>query len=126
MFYQLSLALAREMYPEPKKRGRPSKWTSVNKGVLVVEIERLIDNDDQFHGIEWACAQLAKREPWVSFLETKDGDFVADPAEALRQVYFASRSDKWATVARGSFKYHEYMGTVDTWDKEVFDCVKKS
>src|SRR5262245_55300052 len=42
MFYQLSLALARELYPEPKVSGAKRKWTFLNQGALVVEIERLI------------------------------------------------------------------------------------
>jgi len=124
MFYQLSLALAREIYPEPKKRGRKSKWTELNKGVLVVEVERLIHADDPAHGVEWACGVLAKREPWASFLESKEGSFSPDPKEALRKVYFDFRSDKWANISRDAYKYHEHEGIVEQWDEDVFNVVK--
>jgi hypothetical protein len=94
-WFQLSLALARELYPEKKKPGRKSKWTLLNKGALVVEIERLTTPDDASHGVAWACKQLALREPWKSFLEIRESDnAVPDPAEALRTVYFKSCSKK--------------------------------
>lgn len=125
MFYELSLALAREIYPEPKKRGRKSKWTDLNKGALVVEIERLVKPDNPSHGVDWACCVLAKREPWASFLETKDGNSLsADPSEALRQIYFKFRRDKWANVSRDAFKRYEHEGAMALWDKSVFDFVR--
>ena len=31
MFYQLALALARELYPEPKRSGRKTKCTDLNR-----------------------------------------------------------------------------------------------
>jgi hypothetical protein len=51
MYYELSLALARELFPEPKKRGRHSKWTVLNRGALVVEIERLANVDNPAYGV---------------------------------------------------------------------------
>ena len=127
MFVQLSLALAREIYPEPKKRGRKSKWTYLNKGALVVEVERLVRPDDESYGVQWACRQLAKREPWASFLEAKEGsDLGSDPAEALRQIYFKFRNDKWATVSRDAFKQYEAEGAITIWEKQVSDFVKNS
>ncbi|TCT09475.1 hypothetical protein [Paralcaligenes ureilyticus] len=126
MFYELSLALAREIYPEPKKRGRKSKWTYLNKGALVVEVERLVKPDDSLHGVEWACGVLAKRDPWASFLEAKESDgFATDPAEALRQVYFKFRRDRWATVSRSAFKQCEHTDAMPVWDKWVCDFVRK-
>jgi hypothetical protein len=125
MFYQLSLALAREIYPEPKKRGRKSKWTDLNKGALIVEIERLVVPGDTSHGVVWACTQLAKREPWVSFLEAKEGDTSnPDPAEALRRIYFSFRNDKWATISREAFKQYEDEDAVMAWERKVSDFVK--
>jgi len=41
MYYKLSIALARELYPERKKVARKVKWNDMIKGILVVEIERL-------------------------------------------------------------------------------------
>lgn len=125
MFYKLALALAREIYPEPKKRGRKSKWTVLNKGVLVVEVERLVRPNDLAHGVEWACTQIAKREPWASFLEAKEGGtFGPDPAEALRQIYFEFRGDKWADVSRDAFRMYEHEDAIGEWVKKVSDFVR--
>lgn len=125
MFYELALALARELYPELKKRGRKSKWTALNKGALVVEVERLVRPNNQAHGVEWACNQLAKREPWASFLETKEGDTIdPDPAEALRKIYFNFRGDKWAGISRDAFKKYEQTNAIAEWEKHVTDFVK--
>lgn len=127
MFFQLSLALAREIYPEPKKRGRKTKWTDLNKGALVVEVERLVNADDPAHGVEWACRVLAGREPWESFLEMKEGsNFGPDAAEALRQVYFKFRRDKWAAVSRDAFKQYEAEDAITAWEERVSDFVKNS
>ncbi len=126
MFYELALALAREIYPEPKKRGRKSKWTALNKGALVVEVERLVRPNDLAHGVEWACKQLSKREPWASFLEAKEGGTLSpDPAEALRQIYFDFRGDKWSTVSRDAFKMYEHEGAIEQWENGVIDFVRK-
>jgi len=126
MFYELCLALARELYPEPRPRGRKSKWTLLNKGALVVEVERLVNPDDPLRGVAWACGVLASREPWKSFLETKEGgSFGPNPAEALRQTYFSFRGEKWAMAMRHSFKYHEHEGDLAKWDEDVFDYVRK-
>jgi len=125
MFYELALALAREIYPEPKKRGRKSKWTALNKGALVVEVERLMRPNDPAHGVQWACEQLSKREHWASFLEAKEnGTFGPDPAESLRQIYFDFRGDKWANVCRDAFKMYEYEGAIEQWEDYVIDCVR--
>lgn len=119
MYYELSLELARELFPEPKKPGRRSKWTALIKGVLVVEVERLVRPDDPSHGVEWACKQLAKREPWQSFLEVKEGvTFGPDPAEALRQVYYGYRGDKWADVTRCAFRVYEQKDAIAEWEEE--------
>lgn len=126
MFYELALALAREIYPEPKKRGRKSKWTALNKGALVVEVERLMRPNDPAHGVEWACKQLSKREPWASFLEEKgSGTLGPDPAEALRQIYFDFRGDKWSAVSRDAFKMYEHEGAIEQWENCVIDFVRK-
>lgn len=125
MFYQLALALAREIYSEPKKRGRKSKWMVLNKGALVVEIERLVKPGDPVHGVEWACNQLAKHEPWASFLEIKEGGTLGpDSAEALRQIYYDFRSDKWAEVSRDAFRWHKHENTLAAWEIMVLDSVR--
>ncbi len=124
MFYQLALELARELHPEAKKRGRKSKWTELSKGVLVVEVERLVIPNDPSHGIEWACTQLAKREPWVSFIEATEGELSSPaPAKALRQIYFEFRTHRWSAAFRDAFKYHQHEGRLAEWENLVIDAV---
>jgi hypothetical protein len=45
-WYGLALKLAKEnkAYTEPKKKGRKTKWDDYAKGVLVVEVERLLED----------------------------------------------------------------------------------
>lgn len=120
MFINLALELARELYPEPRKRGAKSKWSDLTKGCLVVEIERLV-REDSLHGIEWACTQLAKRDPWRSFLA--NGENIA---ESLRAKYYEFQQNKWAKTFRDAFKYYESQGTIEQWNELVLDAVKKS
>lgn len=125
MFYQLSLELARQLYPEPKKRGRKLKWTMQNMGALVVEVERIIKPDEPKYGISWACKQLATREPWTSFLEKKDGkERITDPGEAIRRIYYDFCKDRWAEVARDAFKMYEHENAIEEWESYVVDVVK--
>jgi hypothetical protein len=127
MFYELALTLARELYPEPRKRGRKTKWTAVTKGALVVEVDRIKWPNDSLHGVEWACGQLAKTEPWLSFLETKEGNsIVSDSAEALRKVYYEFRDDHWAKLVQESFIRHEREGRLDEWENLVIYFVTNS
>lgn len=125
MFYELALELAREIYPEAKKNRRKLKWTTLIQAALVVEVERLIRPNDRAYGLTWACKQLAKREPWASFIEEKESRTSSpDPAEALRQKYYDFRYDKWANVFRDVFKMHEREGLIDEWEKRVADWVR--
>ena len=119
MFYQLALALARELYPEPKKPGAKSKWTWLNQGALVVEVERLTKPGDPTHGVTWAAKSLSDREPWKTFLKGN-----AEPKEVLRTTYTRFRSHKWARVARHAFAWHEIEGTIAEWDGFVVDVVR--
>lgn len=125
MFYDLSLVLARELYPEPKKRGRKSKWTAPNQGALVVEIERLVKPGDSAHGVRWAAKQLAKREPWKSFLEVIESETTApNPPEALRNKYFSFKDEKWANTMRKAFKMYEHEGAIADWENQVADSLR--
>jgi hypothetical protein len=125
MFYELSLALARDLYPEPKKPGRKSKWTTLNLGALVVEIERIARPEEPDHGVAWGAKQLAKREPWKTFVKAKEsGRTWPDPAEALRQAYYSFKDNRWAEVMRDVFKMHDHQGTIAAWEEQVADYVK--
>lgn len=124
-FYELALKLARELHPEPRKRGRKTKWTGLAMGALLVEIDRIKSTDDPLHGVEWACGQLAKTEPWLSFLETKDSNnFASDPAEALRKVYYEFRDHHWVKLFRESFIRYESEGRLEEWENLVISLLR--
>lgn len=125
MFYQLSLALAREFLPKQKRAGRKSKWTVLNQGALVVEVERLIEEGNSNHGASWAAAQLALREPWKSFVESRDEEGVSkNPAEVLRTKYQRFKGNPWANVLRDGFKWCESQNEIDKWDARVLDYAR--
>lgn len=125
---QLARALAREFVPgfqEKKSAGRKSKWTDWHKGALVVEIERLVIPNDPAHGIEWAANQLAKSEPWKSFIDKKDSENSGDPGEALRKIYYAGKDLPTAKVMRNAFKYDEHTNSLNEWESSLIELVKK-
>lgn len=124
-FYSLALTLARELYPAKKKVGRQTKWTDLNKGALVVEVERLIDPTKSSKSVLWATKQLAKKEPWKSFIARTDSSNTnPDPAEALRQVYANFKKTRWASVSRGAFATHEFNESIPEWEAFVTDVVR--
>lgn len=128
-FFALSLALARDFvegFKEEEPIGRKLKWTDLIKGVLVVEVDRLVVPRSKVKGIKWACEQLVKQRPWKTFVSSNEGTFLpSDPAETLRTTYFGSRRDLWATFARGAFALHKLEGTVSAWDKIVVEVVER-
>jgi hypothetical protein len=124
MFYQLSLSLARELFPKPKRAGRKSKWTNLNQGALVVEIERLVEAGNSNRSVSWAAKQLAMRAPWKSFIESRDTkDLSNDPAEVLRTTYQRFKNNGWANMLRDAFKWCELQKEIDKWDAQVIDFV---
>ncbi len=125
MFYELALALAQKLYPEHEKRGRKVKWTDFGKGILVAEVERITRTKNATRGVTWACKQLAKTEPWKSFLDRKDSSFdSADPAEALRKTYYGFKCDRWAAVFRDALKLHQANDNLKPWNALVDEIVK--
>jgi len=127
-FYSLALALARDFVPgfqEKVSRGRKIKWTDPVKAVLVVEIERLVIPNDPTHGVERAAIILSQREPWKSFLESKDTTQSSpSPAGALRAIYYDARGDKLSKVFRSAFESYKQAGTTEQWTEMVLDIVR--
>ena len=118
-WYGLALKLAKELYTDTKKRGRKTKWNDYTKGILVVEVERLLKNKK---GIESACYQLSKIEPWKSFVETKEiSDTTPDAGAALHEQYADFKNNKWAEIHRDAYFYHEATNKIDEWDKMVLE-----
>ncbi|MFZ6730543.1 hypothetical protein ACO0LG_01275 [Undibacterium sp. Ji42W] len=129
-FYQLALALAREIVPcfkEKLKEGKPKKWDDYTQCVLAVEIERLTEQ-----GITQkdATKRLAKIEPWKSFLLGDSWDPAtcksADPADALKSQYKSATKLKLYSFTKNAFKYHEVTNTINEWNQEVLAIKKKN
>jgi hypothetical protein len=120
MTYQLALKLARELYPEPKRPGQKAKWNGPKIGKLVVEMERIIVPNSKPRGITFAATQLAKKEPWKSFVKG------ANKAETIRIAYTKGRNDPWSDVMRTTFKQDEIRGALAEWDQAVFETVNYS
>jgi hypothetical protein len=91
----------------------------LNRGALVVEIERLVKPGDPALGVTWAAKQLAKREPWGSLVGKK-----SNPGEALRKAYQDFKDDRFARMSRDAFCWHVREGTLAEWDAFVTDVVK--
>jgi hypothetical protein len=122
-YMALSLAMAREFVPgfqEEAKKGRPAKWDSVTKGILVVEVRRLVVPRTA-QGPTWACKQLASQKHWADFLEGKDAAVIlsTEPAEALRQIYQSFRNDRFANVAWDAYRWHRQTDTLEEWETFV-------
>jgi hypothetical protein len=117
MWYELALSMAREFYPEPQKKGRKPKWDNFKAAILVVEIERLSDLKNPSKGVQWASKQLAKKEPWKSFIEIKDSNLTSpDPAETIRKIYFDFKDDEWSERLRLTFKKYESNQDLEGWN----------
>lgn len=115
--YLLALRLARELYPEARKRGAKVSWTDQARAALVVEIERLVVQGDRSKGAAWAATQLAKQPLWQRF-------GVKGVAETLRKAYMDSKSNWLVPIMRDAFLLHEAQGTISEWNKIICDCVK--
>ncbi len=123
MFYELALTLARELYPEPKKKGEKTKWTDLNRAILAVEIERLIREDGK--SVSRAANCLAAREPWTSFLRGNDSnETTPDPGEALRRSYYQIVDDRLVRMLNIIFETFETSGRINQWDKYVEDFLQ--
>lgn len=119
-FYALAMSMALDLVPgfqlatERTKAGAPEKWTAIYSGYLVVELERLQEQNKNL-SVKSAAAVLAKRTPW------KDVVRGYNVAETLRQQYTATKKDKWATAFRHAFKTHVLEGRIAEWDAAVLD-----
>jgi hypothetical protein len=88
----LAVALAEDFVPAFKDKAKPgpsAKWTRLSAGMLVAEMDELIDPKAKSRGPKWAAKELAKRHPWRHFLRRNSAGATSDfdPGEALRQQY---------------------------------------
>ena len=116
-FYNLALILARELYPKNKKTGR-TKWTYVEGGYLVVEVERLQQQKENRlqMTIPRAASILARKKPWLSLLGGEPNHL------ALMQQFKKYKKHKFTKLTRDCFKYHELLGLLQKWDEMVMQC----
>jgi len=120
----LALALARELYSAPRPTSTV-KWSPLIEGVLVVEIERLVEPGNRKRSATWAARELAERQPWGDFLAKADADpedpeeAPKDPAESLRRRYSRVRHSKKMLMFRKAFAHYEWEKTVAEWDAMV-------
>lgn len=126
MFFRLSLALAREFIPgfqEKKKRGTKVKWNTSRHGVLVVEIEKI--RDEQNYSVTEAARKLALRQPWRDFLDARErGDPLKDAGEALRRQYNNACRNSSADYHRNHYVKLREASTDDEWAeylRKLFD-----
>lgn len=119
-FYALAMSMALDLVPgfqlatEVTRTGAPKKWNAIASGYLVVELERLREQNKRL-SVKAAAANLAKRAPWKDIIR---GENVA---ETLRQQYAATKNDKWANVCRDAFRYHTSAETIYEWDAAVLE-----
>lgn len=93
MFYELALALARDFLPEPKNKGVKKRIPGLLWIPLVDAVNKIVVPNDRNHGVQWACRQLTKIEPWKTFTSVKgNGVETSNPAEILRKWYYSNRN----------------------------------
>jgi hypothetical protein len=120
----LALALAREFCSAPRPTSTV-KWSPLIDGILVVEIERLVEPGNRKRSATWAARELAGRQPWGDFLAKADADpedpdeAPKDPAESLRRRYSRVRHSKEMPMFRKAFAHYEWEKTVAEWDAMV-------
>ncbi|WP_144290192.1 hypothetical protein [Ideonella sp. A 288] len=130
-WYLLALALARKYEPAFREQRIPqTKWTWLTRGLLVVEVERLIADKrlagnekcpaNPGHTATWAAGILAKRPEWKNYLHGGK-----DPAEALRIQYSRFHKDPRAQAGRDWFRYHLLLKTVAEWDELLHDALAR-
>jgi len=124
-YSELALSLAIDFVPgfqEKTKRGTKRKWTEWSGACLVVEIERLIGNtENQTKSISGAANKLSKREPWESFVNSKDPYY---RAEALRQQYYRFRNEKYINIFRYAYMSFRSKQELDKWDQLIVQSCK--
>jgi len=86
MWFYLALKLAQLHYPEPKKAGRKLKWDQQIRLLLLSAVDRMVDPSDSTNGVNRACKNLAKIQPWQLLVAV-----VENPSEALRAQYYIAK-----------------------------------
>ena len=125
MYYQLALALAREAYPAKKASGRRKIWDDLTSGALVVAIEQTIKPSRPKKPVTWACALLAKRDPWKTFCEERQFEDGALISAVLYTRYKSFKNSPRARLMRDAFALYDLQGRTDEWDQLVADLLTR-
>lgn len=115
----LVLAMAKDFVPgfqEKQKRGRKKKWDHFTRGVLVVEVDRLLKENPN-KSMLWACNRLSSEYPWNLFVVEKEGALSATPGGVLTNEYYKA-DERWSNVTLDAMKLHVENNEPEKW-KEI-------
>lgn len=125
----LSYILARDAgikgFQKEKKRGRKTKWSDECRGYLVAEMVKI--QGKKGCSAQSAAQILGNKEPWKSFVESKDKDNSSsrDPGEALRQIYSESKDSVYSSFLCARMEQLVENGKETEWILEVSAVVGK-
>lgn len=124
-WFNLALALAREHYPTPDKRGAKNKWDPTVRALLIAEVKRKLSQPSgNDKSVAWACGRLAMQEPWKALVATKgSGVPSSNPAASLKRAYDTGLKDRRTEMMRRVISSYPPMSD-DAWSKLVTDLVK--
>lgn len=114
--FDLCIAMGRKLHPKKPLTGRPKIWTDEIKGILVVEMERLLKNNPGF-SVEHAIKQLSKKKPWISFIKTNSSS--GDRADVIKQYYYESKDKKNTQRIRDAYELLVKIDSQDLWENTL-------
>ena len=127
-YMRLSYLLARDAgikgFQEEKKRGRKKKWNDEVRACLVADIVRVQSLSDRNISVRSAANILSKKEPWKSFIESKEDSLISDPGEILRQIYSESKNSRWVNIYTNYMRQLVNDNRETEWIMEVSSIVK--
>lgn len=120
-YRNLLVALASDFVPAFRsdlKGGRPAaKWDSLMQSLLVIDMERRVQESGSNRGISYAAAQLAKKPWWQALIGKKEEVVESSTADALRAAYNAARK-KPLDIHRHFGDLHNQKSLAE-WDEYV-------
>lgn len=114
--FDLCIAMGRKLHPQKVTVGRPKIWTDEIKGILVVEMERLLQKNPSF-SVEQATKILSKKKPWISFIGSNASS--GDRAEVIKQHYYTSKDKKNTQRIRNVYESLVNIDSEDLWEKTL-------
>jgi len=112
-------------FQEEKKRGRKQKWSDVIKAYLVADMVRIQALSVREISAREAARILSRKDPWKSFVESKDDSSASDPGETLRQIYSESKDSLYSSFLCGRMEKLVNNNKEAEWIVEVSSVVGK-